>query len=147
MNILYEIKECQTEKKGKGLFTRQFIKKGDIIWSSKNDNDVIEINDDKLLEYLNCYSQNEVIDILDHMYCYNGKCYNIINCDCKYTNHSLNPTSYVDSNNSSIAIRDIDIGEEITEDYRTYDNYLPEYYKLMQKYKGGTWSELVEKWY
>lgn len=144
MNILYEIKESQG--KGKGIFTKQFIKKGAIIWSSKNDNKVIEIDDNKLLEYLNNCSDIDIIDILDHMYCYNGKCYDIRNCDSKYTNHSLNPTSYVDTDNSSVAIRDIDIGEEITEDYRTYNNYLPEYYKLMKKYKGGTWSELVEKW-
>lgn len=144
MNILYEIRESQG--KGKGLFTKQFIKKGEIIWSSKNDNNVIEINNDKLLEYLNSYNNIEVLDILDHMYCYNGKCYDIRNCDLKYTNHSLDPTSYVDSENNSVAIRDIEIGEEITEDYRTYDNYLPEYYKLMTKYKGGTWSELVVKW-
>ena len=144
MNISYEIKE--TFNKGKGLFTNQFVKKGTIIWSSKNDTNIIEIDDDKLLLYLDKYDQNDITDILDHMYCFNNKCYDIINSNIKYTNHSFNPTSYVNSNNESVAKRDIEIGEEITEDYRTYDNYLKEYYNIMQKYKGGTWSELVEKW-
>jgi hypothetical protein len=71
MNILYEIRE--SKGKGKGIFTKQFIKKGEIIWSSKNDINIIEIDDDKLLEYLAGFNNIEVLDILDHMYCYNEK--------------------------------------------------------------------------
>lgn len=144
MNIEYEIKRIKN--KGLGIVTKQFIPKDHIIWVFKNDRNLISIKDDDLNNYLNQYSGDKIIDILDHMYCFNKVCYDITNSDVKYTNHSNNPTSYIDMEGNSVATRDIFIGEEITEDYKLYDNYLENYYKLMQKYKGDNWSEIPSNW-
>ena len=46
------------------------------------------------------------------MYCFNGICYDIQHSDNRFTNHSNNPTSFVDKDGNSVAARDINIGEE-----------------------------------
>ena len=46
------------------------------------------------------------------MYCFNGICYDIQHSDNRFTNHSNNPTSFVDKDGNSVAVRDINIGEE-----------------------------------
>ncbi len=144
MNVNYVIKLIPN--KGYGLISKQFIKKGSLIWSCKNDKNVISIDDNNLLKYLEKYNDEQMINILDHMYCFNGLCYDLSNSDNKYTNHSNNPNSYINENNESIALRDIYIDEEITENYTTYDNYLPNYYILMKKYYGTEWINDYKKW-
>lgn len=144
MNIDYEIKKI--ENKGFGIISKQFIPKNNIIWNLENDNKLISIKDEDLPDYLNQFNYDKIVDVLDHMYCFNNLCYDITNSDIKYTNHSFNPTSYVDKKGNSVAVRDINIGEEITENYTLYDNYLENYYKLMKIYKGNNWTELPMNW-
>lgn len=80
------------------------------------------------------------------MFCFNGMCYDIKNDDAKYTNHSNNPNSYVNELCQSIAMRDIEIGEEICENYRTYQHDLPNYKEQMTKIMKGTWDILANRW-
>jgi hypothetical protein len=144
MNILYEIK--QIPFKGYGIISKQIIKKGEIIWNLNNDKSVISISDLMIEDYLKKFNDKQIIYIFDHMFCFNGICYDIQYSDNRFTNHSNNPTSFVDKDGNSVASRDINIGEEITEDYTTYDNYLPNYYRLMVKYIGKNFTELPNDW-
>jgi uncharacterized protein len=104
---------------GTGLFANEDIKKGDVIWEFNKDVDTV-INQsqfDKLSEvakkYWNTFSyfRNE-----------EGG-YVLCTDNARYTNHSDNPNSVMRDKNISIAARDINSGDEITEDYSTiYDN-------------------------
>ncbi len=138
MQIDYIIKE--SPGKGFGIFTKQFIPKNTLIWNfnKANINIYNEINAKKIL-----YTSNNILEFLKYSYFLNNIFIDIQNDDGKYFNHSNNPNvilgyKLLDHNiniNSSYALRDINIGEELFDDYNTYDNE-PEWYKeLIKKYK------------
>jgi len=105
-----------------GVFADQFIKEGTIVWipTPGLDLELTEEQVNQLPELAKEY-------VLKYAY-KSFKCGNYILCfdNTKHTNHSYNPTiADVRTNelgeDCDIALKDINIGEELTLDYRTMD--------------------------
>jgi len=130
---------------GKGIIVKERIKKGDVIWISKRvsydnshlemDYNVITYNKQNIYEYLaNLSSYESIKKFLDFSYGIYYEIHSIID-DGKYINHSSQPNCITDmSDANTYALRDIEIGEMLTEDYSTYSH--PDYLKcILKKYK------------
>lgn len=107
---------------GYGLFTNQFIQKGQIIWKKGEKDiyiplDTIPIN---LRDYLDKYATVEK----------KGNCYFYFldGDDTKYMNHNKEPNiMFIDD--IGIAINDIPVGSELTCDYLTITT--PEHFEFL----------------
>ena len=123
MQIEYEVRESSPEL-GLGLFTKQFIPKGGLIWKYERGVNVLSYgSSDEVKDRLNQMSSDEQYFFMSHIYIFDG-CVNEILDDAKMWNHSENPnTGYGVSGdwNSSYAIRDIEPGEELLDDYGIYE--------------------------
>jgi len=111
----------QSKIQGTGLFADEFIPKGTVIWKftpgfdlkfteEEIDNFPIQVQ-----EYLESYMW---LSKKSGKYCFSSD-------NGKYFNHSKNPNSlseYYDDEEEVLtkAIRDIEIGEEITDDYASF---------------------------
>ena len=102
---------------GIGVFTEEFIPSGSVIWQWH------EGIDQKILP--------ELVDALPEVCQEVFKRYSWVENDVyimcidneKYINHSDNPTCvFIEDGNTAVAARDIEIGEEITQDYSTFDD-------------------------
>lgn len=132
------------EKIGFGIISAQNIKKGDIIYSLSKDINAKIINDTDLEKYIldKFLNLDEKKNFFYHAFCFNySKCVDLTNSSMRYMNHSINPNSEIDENGNSYSIKDINIGEEILEDYRTYKNPL-NYTNLCKFYIDNTISNL-----
>ena len=61
---------------------------------------------------------------MNHIYGWKGKIHHILD-DGKYTNHENNPTASINFESEqglSVLLRDLEPGEEITENYLTYEH-------------------------
>jgi hypothetical protein len=105
---------------GIGLFAGQFIPAGTIIWRFQSGFDV-ELTDEDFAR-LTPPAQKQVCH-----YAYScpiGRRYLLSSDDDRFTNHSEKPnTHFVDG--CTVAVRDIQPGEEITTDYREFGMTLP----------------------
>lgn len=102
---------------GFGLFADQNILKGEIVWQHDEFFDQ-HISEKKFLmmsEYVQQYIKRYGHKDMHH------SIYILCGDNARFTNHSYKPNVEMITPNISIANRDIKIGEEITEDYRTYD--------------------------
>lgn len=122
LQVKTKVKEAfrNNQSIGFGLFADQFIPKGTIIWKLNPLIDKI-INVDQLvnfseleLKYINtyCYRENTVMILCAD----DGKYYNhSVNCNCD---------DLIDDVLGSITVAKVDIneGEELTSDYRTFDD-------------------------
>jgi SET domain-containing protein len=107
---------------GLGVFARKFIPQGAIWWSGKRE-EIIEITRRQYEVLRESRPSRMLADVHEHSYyeaasdrllyiCNNGR----------YINHSSTPNVAMHCDAlTSIALRDIDRGEELFEDYRTYD--------------------------
>jgi len=105
----------QTEK-GLGLFAKRKFKLGEILWI----HDEIDIKI-ALADYLNMDKQlRKKLDVYSYMD--NRKQVVIPWDDGKYVNHSCSPnsTGLLEFDNISVALKDIEAGEEIVENYNSY---------------------------
>eukprot|EP00744_Colponema_vietnamica_P002951 GILI01004575.1.p1 GENE.GILI01004575.1~~GILI01004575.1.p1 ORF type:complete len:148 (-),score=26.98 GILI01004575.1:175-618(-) len=143
MNYLYEIKE--SPGKGLGIFTREFIPQGAIIWEYEKDRE-LEIQDEDLNSFVEEMSEADRYEVLSHGFCWGTRFNSLSNSDMRFMNHSRTPNSLFNetTNGCSIAIRDIQAGEELTENYGLYQAP-PNYSSWMRKVLGGTFAELAEK--
>jgi SET domain-containing protein len=111
---LFEVKE--TEKKGKGLFAKEFIPKGTIVCFECDKCKVLsasEIGYDKM-------SVEEKMKLLDYAYRKEDGTF-IVPCgDIRYLNHSCNANILTANLGFDIVVRDIEKGEEATYDYRDF---------------------------
>ncbi len=112
-----------TTANGISLFAKRRFKKGEILWVADNTDNVIPLR-----SYLKLpKSEQEKLAY----YCYlDSNQYIIIPCDNgKYVNHSCTPncTYLIEFDNMSVAMRDIEAGEEITENYRCYYSHLADF--------------------
>lgn len=106
----------QSTLKGLGLFAKRTFKRGEILWIADDFDIKIPLQDylrlqDKQLQVFNVYSY---LDYKNRV---------IVPWDAgKYVNHSCAPnsTGLLEFDNVSIAMRDIQPGEEIVEDYCCY---------------------------
>ncbi len=118
--LLIETKLGLSTVHGIGLFANQFIKKGEVIWRFTPGFD-IEVSAEDLLQ-LSLPARNQFLK-----YCYQSAKGIYILCfdDSRFLNHSEDP-NVVDKDQTSeeeidIAARDIQIGEELLTDYKSYD--------------------------
>jgi hypothetical protein len=99
----------------------------------KNKN-VVTFNETNFEFFINNLSSNEKVKrFLDLSYGVSGDIHYIID-DGKFMNHSSEPNCItVMKDATTVALRDIDVGEILTEDYSTYTH--PEYLKrILKKY-------------
>jgi SET domain-containing protein len=116
-----EVKIATNPKMGLGLFAKEFIEKGSIVW------EYIEGVDIKI-----CQDKFEKLNEVQKEYFYKyawleeDGCY-YSSCDLtNFINHSYNPNLKV-IDNIVIAIQDIQTGEEMFENYQEFDPEFDEY--------------------
>lgn len=98
---------------GIGVFSNQFVKKGEVIWIFNSKIDLLIKNSD-----INNFNSFQEIWFKKYAY-FNKEVNKWLLCgdNARFTNHSLNPNTKVVNINTVIAIKDIDINEELTENY------------------------------
>ena len=105
----------ESEGKGLGVFSKNFISKGTIIWEFVEGFDIkVHISDiDKLSDI-----QKKFID----KYFWREEDYYYSSCDhSTFQNHSSNPNSITDKNGNMVVNRDINPDEEIVVNYNDFD--------------------------
>lgn len=109
--------------KGVALFAKRGFKKGEILW--------VADAADNVMPYENFLKLPQREQKRMSHYCYVDSQQRIIvpSDNGKYVNHSCAPnaTYLIEFDNVSIALRDIEADEEITEDYRCYFNHLSDF--------------------
>ena len=120
--IQVKTKIGQSKIQGTGLFAEEFIPKGTVIWKFtpgfdlKFTQEEVDSFPRQVQEYLEIYSW---FSKKSNKWCFSSD-------NGKYFNHSENPNSlsaYYDDEEEVLtkAIRDIEIGEEITDDYSSFE--------------------------
>lgn len=109
---------------GIGLFADQFIPKGTLVWKFQNGFD-LTLSKAQFAE-LSLLAQEQVLN-----YCYfNPKTDTYVVCsdDARFFNHSDDPnvSSGPDDDHLDVALRDIEIGEELTQNYKNFDGNVEE---------------------
>ncbi len=109
---------------GIGLFADQLIPKGTTVWKLEKGFD-IELSKAQFAN-LSEPAQDQVLN-----YCYfNSKTEMYVMCgdDARFFNHSDNPnvSSSTEDDRPDIALRDIEIGEELTQNYQNFDGNVEE---------------------
>lgn len=115
-----EVKVATNPIMGLGLFALEFIPKGDIVWEFVDGVD-IKVSVDCVKQMSK--AQQEYFDKygwIDGDYYYSS-------CDLtNFVNHSSQPNLKF-SNEIVIALEDIEIGQELFENYSDFDKYFEEY--------------------
>jgi hypothetical protein len=159
MQVLHEVKECEF---GLGLFSKQYINKGDVVWKASVGENVLLFSEQDFNDFHLTSTPEEYERLLEIAYSDSSLIKNgivIPKDECQYTNHSntpncgsynchhhVNASGHNDNDPKfwahSYALRDIDINEELTEDYTHYhipnwfikvltnENKLPNYYDV-----------------
>lgn len=118
--VEYEVKEC---KHGLGLFAKQFIASGTLIWKYERGVNVRTYStQEEVIARLQELSWDERKFFVSHVYIYDGRVNEILDDGMRW-NHSESPNTgqNLEDLESSYAIRDIQEGEELLDDYGTYD--------------------------
>ena len=106
----------QSPINGTGVFADEFVREGDVVWVFQSGFDTTY--SDEQFKHLPTIAQEYVTH-----YGYYSKAeggYILCADNARFTNHSLHPTIVSDSTRA-IATRDIQRGEEITENYYNFD--------------------------
>ena len=126
------------DNKGIGVFTCEFIPANTRV----DDPHLIYFDEQETLKLLASLPNDEARrDWLDHAFGDGGKVgvHNTHLDDGGMVNHSDNPSLATNNDDDySYSTRDIQIGEELTEDYRTYD-HVPFFEDLCKKYGAIDW--------
>lgn len=120
-----------------GLFAKKFIPKGTIWWHARPQ-DVLIISKDQYLTLNSSHDTSQMKDFLHNLLTYSyyeRDTDSLIFCldNSKFVNHSFNANSGASEDENgfcSVVLRDIQKGEEITEDYSKYT-----FCKWLQKYR------------
>jgi len=106
-----------SEIHGIGVFVEEFVPAGKVMWEYLADFDMI-YTDSEFKEL-----PESVKEFILHYAYYNKSEGGHVLCGdhARFTNHSKNPNTKSAGLYDVVATRDIAIGEEITEDYRTFD--------------------------
>eukprot|EP00900_Chrysochromulina_parva_P010959 jgi/Chrpa1/19865/Chrysochromulina_OHIO_Genome00004357-RA len=109
---------------GMGIYAEEDIPAGSLVWRFELGVSASEYSTEECMQAkLATLSVEEATELLDHTYVRQGRIFNP-HLDGPLINHSLEPNCSVragDSESGSYAIRDIKKGEEITENYNSYD--------------------------
>ena len=130
MQIEYEIRDTDI---GKGIYALSNISKGKLIWKYNLHHNVIEYNEKTSKKYLSKLSFLQAQNFLDITYGRGEKLCQILD-DGKYMNHSDKPNCKTNmKTGNTYAICDIKNGEQLFENYATFDH--PTYLlPLLKKY-------------
>ena len=115
--------------KGFGLFALEFIPKGSLIWHTSKDSCVQKMTREKFLEYLKQFSFESQKNIVDHCWFEGGFVYFSQEKDGEESsivdmmNHSSSPNTFSPENEleAVYALKDINVDEELVEDYSKYE--------------------------
>jgi len=113
---------------GLGLYADEYITKGTAIWTAYNNN-ILKITRPQYYQLCNSELDKSIMSLklynaisVYSLYDIDSDCLVMILDNNRYVNHSNEPNSlYIDG--VSIALRDIEVGEEIVEDYGSYDHF------------------------
>ena len=142
MNIKYSIENLGS--KGYGLIAQQFVKAGDVVYNLADDVQAIAVDDKDLEEYLKSVKNPSAI--LSRGYCTVPKFIDLQHSEAGYVNHSPSPNCVYVTAEKSVALHDIQLGDEITENYAHHkigDNYA----RLMVEYVGGSLEARFKDWH
>jgi len=113
---------------GIGVFATTPLARGTLLWRADSRSQVVH-TEATLRERLASLSSTEAIELLEHVYCWEGEVLEVVG-DGKYWNHSRtrqNTGNHPDGDGegrgdgvSSYALRDIEAGEELLDDYALY---------------------------
>jgi SET domain-containing protein len=122
--LLVETYIAESIGKGLGLFSKNFIKKGTIIWEFVEGFDIqVPIDKYKLLSDI----QKDYVD----KYFWKEDGYLYSSCDySNFQNHSYNPNS-VALDDKMVAVRDIYADEEILVNYQNFDDDFNSYKDIL----------------
>ena len=120
--VPYEVRESGIA--GRGIFATRAIARGALIWRYDVGTSVLEHDEPSLRRRLKGRPKADVIDLLEHIYVWDGLAIEIVD-DAKIWNHAASPNTgnHPDEaagegdGKSSYALRDIESGEELTDDY------------------------------
>ena len=118
--IKYTVKKNQY---GHGIYAAEDIPVGTMIWRFQLGKSAFEFDEQTLPAQLDAMPAEAGVELLDHTYVMSGRIFFPVG-DGGYFNHSLTPNSSVvrsDPLSSTYALRDIKKGEEICENYNSYD--------------------------
>lgn len=129
---------------GRGIFATAPIARGTRVWRYEVGVNVLEHDEASLRKRLAGVSAEEALDLLEHVYSYRSACVDDPPCvieildDGKVWNHAPdhNTGNHPDGTGdgvSSYARRDIAAGEELTDDYGTFDE-IPWYETICIEY-------------
>ena len=132
--IEYEIKN--SPGRGCGIYTKEFIPQNTLIWKFQKGANVRLFKGEEAVRFhLAAMSKDERIDWLTHVYMFDGYINEILD-DGKMWNHSEMPNTYsgyLGDWDSTYAKRNIEIGEELLDDYGAYE-YSEWFLKLCMEY-------------
>ena len=134
MCVPYEVRDSPIA--GRGLFATAPISRGTLVWRYVVGESVQEHDESSLRARLQGLSKEEIVDLLEHIYVWEGLAIEILD-DAKIWNHAADhntgnhpdEASGLGDGMSSYARRDIAVGEELTDDYATFGE-LPWYEAL-----------------
>ena len=137
--IEYIIKH--SPNRGLGIYARQNIKKKTLIWDLNRSKSMIFNNKYQFKNYLKTYNDDEKRNIIEKTFITDKKII-YTKDDMQYMNHNRdNPNCFI-KNGSSYALRDINIGEELFEDYSKYEDNMNKWYiKLLEEH--NIWKEYI----
>ena len=133
MQVEYELKPDSYGRTG--VFSKQFIKKGTLVWDISKSRSII-IPNNAVKPYINSLSQTSLLNCLKYAYFDNDWYYvDLTIDDGRYINHSTtnNIVSDSDNNNMIYATRDIMPNEELFNNYNMYGKQPKWYEELLNK--------------
>lgn len=125
MNLFVEVKKSSVS--GFGLFATKNFKIGDVIYNKT----YFKIPKETMKELFSINSNESNLAIMEKVWGEDNYFMITLNVD-QYINHSVDPNSY-----HGVAIKNINEGDEILEDYSKFDN--EEWFKKFNK-EMGLWS-------
>lgn len=125
----YKVEVEKSKVHGLGIIAQEKIPKGSLIWSLEKLRGHVEVPVEEFENYLRALpTLQDQKELLMYTYCVNGICYDNRKTIVKYWNHSqtpnctpVNPQTGELNIDYCFASRDIEVGEEIFDDYREYD--------------------------
>ena len=118
---------------GKGLFATAKVPAGSLVWGYVQGVNVREYDEEAALAHLSTKTFKECQRWLDLTYGQRGMLCEVLD-DGKYMNHSTSPNCKTRHGGNTYAVRDIEPGEQLYEDYTTFDH--PDFlYPLLEKYE------------
>lgn len=130
MQIPYEVGDSEF---GHGLFATAFVAAGSLVWKYNNGVNIREYDEQAASAHISTLTFKETQRFLDLTYGQRGLLCEVLD-DGKYMNHSESPNCKTSMGGNTYATKDLHPGDELFEDYATFDH--PDFlYPLLEKYE------------